>query len=165
MWSWLPIAAGVLAGLAGAMAVVGLVLPRHHLARGSAIVAAPPGQVAAMVREVERQPEWRRAVTAVEVQAREGTRTDYVEISGSDRIRFILVEEARDTRFVSTIVDDTLPFGGSWTILLASDGGGTKVTIEERGEVRNPLFRFLAAFVFGHEATLKAYLADLSKAA
>jgi len=38
---------------------------------------------------------------------------------------------------------------------------GAKVTITERGWVGPPPFRFLSKFVFGHETTLRQYLADL----
>lgn len=35
--------------------------------------------------------------------------------------------------------------------------------ITEEGFVTNPLFRVLSKFVFGHDATMKTYLADLSR--
>jgi len=57
-----------------------------------------------------------------------------------------------------------LPFGGSWTIALAPEGEGTRVSIEERGEVRDPLYRFFSHFIVGHEGTMRTYLADLERA-
>lgn len=40
---------------------------------------------------------------------------------------------------------------------------GALVTVTERGFVRNPIFRFLARFVFGYSSTLDAYLKALGK--
>jgi hypothetical protein len=37
------------------------------------------------------------------------------------------------------------------------------VTITEDGEVSNALFRFMSRYVFGHTATLDAYLASLAR--
>jgi len=66
---------------------------------------------------------------------------------------------------VTRIADDSLPFGGSWTYELFPSGEGTEVRITERGEVRNPIFRALSTFVFGHTVTLDRYLADLQRRA
>jgi uncharacterized protein YndB with AHSA1/START domain len=152
--------------LAGAAVMgIGALLPAEHLASGSTIVAAPPERVAAMVRDVEAHPSWRGSVDGVEIHRRNGPEIDYSETSGGDRIRFRLVETEPNRRFVSTIADDSLPFGGSWTIALAPAAGGTTVTIEERGIVRNPLFRFVSAVIIGHEAGLRTYLDDLARAA
>jgi hypothetical protein len=66
-------------------------------------------------------------------------------------------------QFVSRIADPNLPFGGTWTIDLKPEGAGTRVTITEHGEVYNPIFRFMSRFVFGHTATIDAYLTALQR--
>jgi hypothetical protein len=43
--------------------------------------------------------------------------------------------------------------------------GGTTLTVVERGEVYNPVFRFVSRYVIGHTRTLDAYFADLRHAA
>ena len=47
---------------------------------------------------------------------------------------------------------------------LAADGGGTRLTITEDGEVYNPLFRFVSRFIMGHTSSIDRYLADVQKA-
>ena len=47
------------------------------------------------------------------------------------------------------------------TFELAAAGTGTRLTITERGEVYNPLFRVMSRFILGHTATIDRYLADL----
>jgi hypothetical protein len=73
-----------------------------------------------------------------------------------------IVEQAPPHRLVSRVADPGLPYGGTWTFELAPEGGGTRLTITERGEVHNPVFRVLARFVFGYAATMEAYLEDLA---
>lgn len=74
---------------------------------------------------------------------------------------FEIVERAPPGRLVTRVADG-LPYGGTWTFELAPEGGGTRLTITERGEVHNPIFRVLARFVFGYAATMEAYLEDLA---
>jgi hypothetical protein len=62
---------------------------------------------------------------------------------------------------VSRIADPNLPFGGTWTYRLSPSGTGSELTITEDGEVYNPFFRFMSRFVFGHYATLDAFIKSL----
>ena len=165
MGKWLLWIAAVPLGAGLLVFIVGSLLPKDHVARAEAIVAAPPAEVAALVRDVERQPGWRRGVTGIEIVRRQGGVLRYIERSGGDAILFDFTEEQPDALFRCTIADPNLPFGGSWTIALAPTPEGTRVAIEERGTVTNPIFRFVSRFVFGHDGTMKAYLADLQRAA
>jgi hypothetical protein len=55
-------------------------------------------------------------------------------------------------------------FGGTWTYTLTPTSKGTRLTVIERGEVYNPLFRFLSHYVFGEQTTLNDYFASLKRA-
>ena len=164
IWKWLAAIVAVPVGLGILVYGIGALLPRDHVARADKVVSAPPAAVAALVRDVEAQPRWRSGVASIEVLQRRENSLRYVERSGSDAITFDFAEEERDARFRSVIADPALPFGGAWTITLAPAPGGTRVSIEERGEVRDPLYRFFSRFVFGHEATMRTWLADLERA-
>jgi hypothetical protein len=153
-----PVVAGV------AIVAVGAMLPRDHVAAAEVRVAAAPADVAAMVREVERQPQWRSAVSSIEVLERGENRVRYVERSGGDAILFDLVEETGGRVFRSAIADPELPFGGLWIVTLTPEAGVTRVRVEEHGFVTNPVYRFFSALVFGHEATMRTYLDDLGRA-
>ncbi len=61
------------------------------------------------------------------------------------------------------ILDEELPFGGSWTFEMKENGDEVALTITENGEVYNPVFRFMSRFIFGHYATMDRYLNDLRK--
>lgn len=163
-WKWLLVVAAIPVGLGLIVTAVGAMLSVNHLARGQATLAAPPERVAALVRDVEAQPRWRSGVTAIEIIERTPDGLRYVERQGSDAITFRFREERPGALFRSTIADPELPFGGFWIIALEPAGSGTTIRIEEHGTVTNPVFRFVARFIFGHEATMKAYLADLERA-
>jgi hypothetical protein len=165
MGRWLLWAAAIPVGAAALVLLVGSLLPRDHLATREARLPAAPARVAALVREVEKQPDWRRGVRAVEVVERGRSGLVYVERSDDGAIRFDFREEVPGRLFRSAIADPDLPFGGEWTIALAPEGTGTRIRIEERGSVRNPVYRFFSALVFGHEASMASYLADLEAAA
>jgi hypothetical protein len=163
MWKWIALIAAVPLVLAAIVYGVGAMLPRAHVARVDAVVPAPPEVAAALIRDVEAQPHWRSGVRSIEVLERGAGRLRYVE-HGDEDIAFEFREETQGRRFRSTIAEPSLPFGGAWRIELQPEGAGTRVSIEERGEVRDPLYRFFARFVFGHEATIRTYLADLERA-
>ena len=114
---------------------------------------------------MEGEPRRRGGVTAIEILERSPDGLRYVERQGSDAIAFLFREVRFGALFRSTIVDCGLPFGGFWIIALEPAGSGTTIRIEEHGTVTNPVFRFVSRFILGHEATMKAYLADLERAA
>ena len=165
MWKYALWAAAVPATAAILVLGTGWLLPRGHVASAEAVVRAAPAEVARLVRDVEAQPRWRGGVTAIEVRERRADGLLYVEHQGDEAIAFDFAEEAQGARFRSRIADPDLPFGGAWTIDLAPAGSGaTRVRIEEKGFVTHPVYRFFAALVFGHDRTMKAYLADLQGA-
>jgi hypothetical protein len=161
IWKWLAGIAALLVAAAAIMFGIGLMLPRDHVARVARTFPAPPERMAALIRNVEGQPIWRRDVRSIDVQERAPGRVRYIEHSRQGDITYDLREEEPSRLFRSTIADPDLPFGGFWTIAVAPNGTGSRVEIVEHGSVRNPLFRFFSAFVFGHDATAKAWLLDL----
>ena len=161
IWKWVIAAAAVPVGAAAIVAGVGALLPREHVATVARTVAAPAERVAALIRDVESYPAWRRGVDGIDGAERAGGRVRFVERSGGDAIAFELVEEVPDRRFRSTITDPDLPFGGYWLIRIDPAGEGTQVTIEEHGFVGNPIFRFVSTLILGHERTIRRYLEDV----
>lgn len=158
---WLLVAALWLAGLVGAIAIVGVFLPRDHVASRSAVYRQPPDAVFSVISDVARGAAWRKGLTAVELLPPVEGRTRFREVSGSDAIVMEVQELRPPDRMVTRIADPDQPFGGTWTFELTRDGDRTRLRITERGEVYNPIFRTLARFVFGYTSTMDAYLKDL----
>ena len=140
---------------------VGYALPQDHVASATREVPSPVDRVFARVTAVERYPEWRKDVDRVEVVSQ--APLTWREHSGGDVITFEMMEQRAQERVVARIADRGLPFGGTWTYELRPAGAGTRVTITERGEVYNPVFRFMSRFVLGHTATIDRYLDALAE--
>ncbi len=157
--------AGVVMVLVGAVILIGSRVPRDHVATGSVVVAGSPERVWTMIRAVSEVPRWRPSVSAVEnIEGPANAPTAWTERSGRDSLRFEAGACAEGRSIETRIVDTGLPFGGAWTIEVAPEGAGTRVTVTERGFVKPPPFRFVAKYIMGHDATLRKYLRDLENA-
>ena len=153
---WIVLTVGVLIAIVAVVAIVGLLLPRDHVASTTTHINAPPDSVWEAITDVRDYPRWRAGVTSVDILSTEGA-LRWRENGSDGPITYERTEEQRPHRIVSRIADESLPFGGSWTYQLAPESGGTNLTITERGYVTNPLFRFMARFVFGHHRTQEEF--------
>lgn len=151
----------VLVGLTAYL--VGRSLPAEHVAEGSILVNADIEQVAERIRRVDLQPRWRDQLSSVTIESQKQGITNYQEHSGRDVVALALYERDGGQTFESRITDPELPFGGRWLIELSPQApGATMVSVREEGVVRAPIYRALSKYVFGHDSTLKKYLADLA---
>lgn len=162
--TWALITVGALAGLVGVVALVGAFLPRDHTARVTIDLAASQDRVWAMVSDFAGTAKWRADLRSVEMQPASNGPVRWVEVSSQGRTPFELISQAPPSRQVVRVVDDGLPFGGTWTWSLAASGGGTRVTIEEAGFIRNPVFRVMSRLFFKPSGTAEQYLRSLAAA-
>jgi uncharacterized protein YndB with AHSA1/START domain len=159
---WLLLAVGALVAIAAVVAIVGLLLPRDHTATTTAHIKATPESVWQAVTDVRDYPRWRTDVQSVDVLSANGA-LRWREHGSDGAMTFERSEERPPHHLVTRIVDETLPFGGTWTYQLAPEQDGTALTITERGYVTNPVFRFMARFVFGHHRTQEVFLRALGR--
>jgi len=152
---------GVLAALVALIVSVGYALPVQHVASRSASFRQSPEEIFTVLTDVARFAEWRSDVTSAEVLS--ATPLRWQEHGSNGDITYIVDASSRPARLVTRIDDRSLPFGGTWTYEVSAGTAGTLLTITENGEVYNPVFRVMSRFVFGHTATLDAYLAALQK--
>jgi hypothetical protein len=161
---WLVIVLGSLAALALLVAVVGSLLPRDHVATRRVRLKPAPPAVWEVLADHAAEPSWRKDVVRVERMPDRDGRPVWQEVTrGGDTLAFVTEESVPPRRLVRRIVGEGLPFGGTWTLEIAPEGLGSVVTLTERGEVYNPVFRFVSRFVMGHTATMDAYLKALGK--
>ena len=161
---WLLYAVGALVALIVIVLVVGMMLPQSHSAARRARLAQPPGEIFTAISDYRSFTTWRSGLK--EVRPRQGTdgRVSWVEVSRQGELPLEIVEAEPPRRLVGRIADPKLPFGGTWTYQVEpTSDGGSELTITEDGEVYNPVFRFMARFVFGYTATLEQYLRDLGR--
>jgi len=159
---WVIAAVGTLVFLLGGVYAVGLSLPQNHIAVRTARSAQPPESVWAAITDVASFPAWRSDLDSVERLPPRAGMMVWREISGNEGITYQADESEKPARLVTRIADRGLPFGGSWEIGIAPDGTGSRISITEKGEVYNPVFRFVSRFVIGHSATIDKYLSDLA---
>ena len=158
---WALIAVGTLVLLVVIIAGIGYTLPVAHTARRSATLRAAPADVWAAITDVTAYPAWRGDVESVEVLAPVNGRQSWRETGTNGTITYATERVDPSTRLVTRIADTDLPFGGEWEYELSPDGAGTRLVITERGEVYNPIFRFVSRFVMGHTSTIDGYLRAL----
>ena len=172
------IAAGVLVGalilVVAVVVIIGMMLPQNHVAARMVRVRQTPEQVFAIISDVEKVPTWRADVTRVEILPSENGHVMFRE-HGSDAVTYRVEASEAPRRRVVRIADANLPYGGTWTYEVTPATAAvtatsatpaaplTQITITERGEVYNPIFRFMSRFVFSHHATIDAYLTALGK--
>lgn len=119
----------------GVVALIGFFLPVAHEASRSAEFNQPPEAVWALIADPNSYSEW---------------------WNGAD-VKSEVVESVPPTKLVTKIVGET-QFGGTWTFDIAPTPAGSRLTITERGEVYNVIFRALSKYVFGPTATIEDFL-------
>jgi uncharacterized protein YndB with AHSA1/START domain len=146
------------------VAAVGARLPVGHTATRAAIIGAPPDVVFATITDFANAPSWRSDVRKMteNVDASSG-RKRVTEESSNGTMTMEIEQSVPNTRLVTRIVGDDLPWGGAWAYALEPQGNTTRVTITEHGEVYNPIFRFISNYIMGHTATIDTFLNNLGK--
>ena len=164
MWPWIGIGVAGLAVLVGGLTLVGAWLPRAHVAAVAATFRTDAEALFAALADDAGQAAWRRDVRAVErIADRDGHAVFVYRDSHGGRLPLERLETVAPRRLVGRVVDDGLPFGGTWTVDLApDDGGGTRVTITEAGFVKPPLVRVFSR-LFSMTATAERTLVDLGR--
>lgn len=152
------IVVGLLAVVA-LVALIGVLLPQSHVATRSRTFQHSSDRVFGAISDVRNYAKWRPGVREVTVLSETPLR--WREDGSNGKVEFELTSSDPPKRQVVTIASKDLPFGGRWEYDVVPDGGGSRLTLSEHGEVYNPIFRFMARFVFGYTKTMEDYLAAL----
>jgi uncharacterized protein YndB with AHSA1/START domain len=164
MLKWILIVLGALIGSVVLMALIGLLLPKAHIATSSITLQQPTDSVWAVVRDLGDHPTWWADIESSErLEDRNGHEVWLQRDRRGASMPLEVVMENAPSHLVTRIAADDLPFAGTWTYEIEPVEGGCRVTVTEAGEVYNPLFRFVSRFVFGHHATLESFLAALGQ--
>jgi uncharacterized protein YndB with AHSA1/START domain len=160
---WLLFGVTLLVTIAAAVAVIGALLPVKHVSTSSADLAAPPARVWTVLTDILAYPLWRPSLTRVELLNPGAPMATWREVTKDGTMTYETIAAVPPTRLVTRIADKGLPFGGEWEYAIVPTATGSRVTITERGEIYNPIFRFVARFFLGYTATMDAALQALSK--
>jgi hypothetical protein len=155
--------AGLLLLIATVM-VIGRSLPVKHVAARQLRLKAPAERIWSAISDFKDSVYWRSDLKSAELVEISPDAFGWREVSRSGAaITYLTVEATPTSHLVRRIVDQDLPFGGSWTFELRPSGTDSVLTVTEHGEIYNPVFRFMARFVFGYHTSLDRYLSDLEK--
>lgn len=157
--------AGALALLVMVVVGVGMLLPEKHVAAKVFYLEAPPQTLWSVITNFEAQTRWRPKLQRVERLPNRNGHEVWREFEGRHRqLSYETVESLAPRLLVRRIVDEGLPFGGSWTFEITPEGTGSQLHITEHGEVHNLVFRFVSKFLIGHTASMDAYVKNLRQA-
>jgi uncharacterized protein YndB with AHSA1/START domain len=160
---WILVIALTIASIVALAALIGSRLPRSHQASREQTLAASPEAIWTAITDVEAFPSWRKDIKNVHRLPDHDGRPGWVEEGRSGKMELAVERMEAPRLLVVRIVDPDLPFGGTWTYEITPAAGGARLSITEDGEVYNPLFRFMARFIFGYEGTIASYVAALEK--
>jgi uncharacterized protein YndB with AHSA1/START domain len=161
---YLLYAAAALGAVVLIVLLIGWSLPVKHSATSEATFRSSPRALYRLITDVDRFPDWRASVKRVERVPDSAGKKRFREVGSDGTILYEIESSVPDQQLVTRIADRSLPFGGSWTFELIPRGDSTTLRITEHGEVYNPIFRFVSRFIFGHDATIEKYLADVRTA-
>lgn len=145
--------------------MIGWALPIAHEVSSSAALAKPPDVIYSIVSDLASYPTWWSDMSRVEALPSVNGRARFRQHMGADGVVVEVVEAVAPSRFVTRIADPGQPFGGTWTLDITPTATGSTLTVTERGEIYNPLFRFVSRFVMGQTATIDSFLEAVRKAA
>lgn len=163
MKTLLKVAAALLIVVA-VLTIYGTTLPVGHSAVSYARFHQTPEVLWAAISDFPGMVGWRTGVTAVErLPDRDGF--PVWSLRSGDEAMPLQVTESIPLHGLTTVIpaDAQLPFGGSWIWQISRAEEVTLVTISEKGEIYNPLFRALAKLFFGYHSTLEEALVDLGR--
>lgn len=161
--TYLLIFFGVIIALPACLWVLGHFLPQSHTVSVSQTFDATQEEVYQLVTDIKSYPFWRSNVTKVAFLKTDGEIREWREYyTDNDPLSFRIHKPDSSLVFTEIIGDD-LPFGGRWFFNLENRETGTGLTITEKGEVYNPLFRVISKYFMGHDTTIRRYLADLER--
>ncbi len=158
---WILIGLGLIVGLILLVVVIGMFIPKAHVASRKARFNQTPAIVFDAITDFQGQPGWRTGLAKVErLPDREGNAVWRETSKRTGPLAMMVTTSDPPERLVMQIVDNK-SFGGTWTYQITPTDGGCELTITEGGEIYNPIFRVFARFVFGYTATMETYLKQL----
>jgi uncharacterized protein YndB with AHSA1/START domain len=164
MKKWLLVIAGTLLGIVLLAVGVGALLPREHQVSRRITLRQPAELVWNVITDYPSSPSWRTDIARVEPLPDRAGHPIWREIDKhGGGVSYETIASDPPKKLERKIVDEGLPYGGTWTFELRPTAGGTEVRITERGYVDNPVFRFISSFVIGHTTYMDTYLVSLGR--
>ena len=155
---------GTLIGLGILLSIIGLFLPKSHVASCRIDLRGVPREsVFAALTDLDAFPAWRRGLKSLERLPDRNGQAVWRETLRNGPMSFQRTVDRPPDTLQATIVDNRTITGG-WDYQLddlAEPASGTRLTITERGTLHNPLFVCMSKF-FDLSATIHGFQEDLA---
>lgn len=155
---WIIIIVVLLVLIVGIVYLMGSLMPVKHQSFVESQVPTKPEKLWKILTTQNEYKNWRKGIK--ELIVIDDNHWSELNAHG-DMINYRSDWVELNKKLLTVITNDNLPYGGHWEFQIQSINEGCHLRITENGEVYNPIFRFMSKYVFGHEATLKAYMTDL----
>ena len=162
--AWLGVASGALVGAVVVMSLLGWWMPSRYVTSQSLLLPVPVAEVWASLVDYPGQTAWRRGLSAVDRLPDDGPTEVWRERFG----RSATLSRTIEARSPAWLVRESAAEGEAvrrrWEFALEPvvTPSNTRITLTERGEIRNPLRRFVVRFITGRSRTLRNFLRDLA---
>jgi uncharacterized protein YndB with AHSA1/START domain len=162
MLKWVLALVGSLIALVVLPLILGMFLPKQHVAISSVTLRQPPDSLWIVMFNLADYPAWWPDVRSMERRQDDAGGEIWVQTDTQGReLPLEMVKSDPPARLVMQIADERLPFRGSWTYLIEPAAFGSMVTVTEEGEIFNPVFRLVARVFLGYHGTIDRYLQAL----
>ena len=151
-----------LVGVAILVTLIGLLMPRTHVATSEITLKQPPDSVYAVARDVGGMTKWWGDLKVSErVTDVPGER--WRQEAGGFKMQLDVTDDTPPRGFTTRIVEEKgAPFGGVWVYAFTPTSEGTRVSITERGWIGPPPFRVITKLT-GFNKTMDGILVALGK--
>jgi uncharacterized protein YndB with AHSA1/START domain len=162
--NWLLYSAAGLVGLVGAVFLVGAMFPLEHTVTQVLELSQPPDAVWQVLVDYENQSVWRTEIKKAErLPEREGRAVWKQTYKDGTPVTLEIAEMTAPTRLVEILADVGGPFVGQWEYKLTATEKGSRLTLTEKGQMKNPFFRFVYHAILGKGKFIGDYLKALAK--
>ena len=161
-WVLLLVIAAV--GMLILLVIIGMLLPRDHVAASRIGLQQSPETVWSLVRDLGKVPAFWTDIKSSERQPdQEGRQVWLQRMKNGFALPLIIEEDLPPKKLVTRIaVTGKAPFGGRWIYQIAEAPGGSELTITEDGWIDNPFFRVISRLM-GYHGTVDRYLRALTR--
>src|SRR5208282_91594 len=149
---WYRVVLAIVVGVMLLIALVGLLLPKWHRATRMARFKQPPEAIFAAITGPQN---WRGVSRYV--LPPDGGPKKYRDQSGRWLITYEEIASDPPKLYRAKIVDEDLPFAGTWTWEITPTDDGCTCRITEVGEVKNPAIRVVSRFLIGYTKSIDTY--------
>lgn len=144
--------------------VGGYMLPPNHSSKTRGVINKAPEVLFDYLLDFPKWPRWNREVkNPMRLPDQNGHMVWQLGEHTLEIVEILKPIAGNPGHFIMRVADPKSPFKGTWTWVIEHIGGASQVTIIEEGNVQSPLWRFLAKFLFGHNATAKTHLHALAQ--